>query len=259
MKLYAFLFEVMMEQRLHYSTVLHAMALFDSVLVRHSMRRSEILLVGAACLTLVCKLEEIYPVELTAMLNQAHNIFSKDEVLSMERTVLGIMGYSISLPTRLDFAVYYQQLLGLTPRQCQLVDYLVGLSYADFNLNYCKPSQVAAAAVHYALQLTMPGTGPVWTAQCTQLTRYGEHSLTEPLQRIRAVHWHVEHYPLTNLLLYFSSDTRHQVSDIYAIAYGQMRVKVDMPKHEEVLRNPSGMMYVFPASMSQPLVKTASS
>ncbi|RYH22024.1 hypothetical protein EON65_19720 [archaeon] len=51
----------MVEQRLNYSTMLYAMHLFDHVIARYEdFQKEQILLIGSACLTLACKLEEIF-------------------------------------------------------------------------------------------------------------------------------------------------------------------------------------------------------
>lgn len=59
-RLFAFFAEVMVDQRLHYSTILHAIELVDFVVACQQVDRGSLLTLGAACLTLSCKLEEIY-------------------------------------------------------------------------------------------------------------------------------------------------------------------------------------------------------
>lgn len=70
MRLFSFLCEVMIEQRLNYSTMLYAMQLFDQVVARYEdYRKDQILLIGSACLTLACKLEEIFVSRLMSLLS----------------------------------------------------------------------------------------------------------------------------------------------------------------------------------------------
>ena len=86
-------------------------------------------------------------------MNSANYAYNKDELLTMEHTILSLMRYQIVFPTRLDFANYYATLLSLSPRQHHLLDFLVGISLVDFNLNYLPASQVVAAAIHVCLQV----------------------------------------------------------------------------------------------------------
>ncbi|RYH22025.1 hypothetical protein EON65_19725 [archaeon] len=95
----------------------------------------------------------VQPLEIEALMNAANYAYNKDELLSMEHTVLSLMRYQIVFPNRLDFGHYYATLLSLSPRQHHLLDYLVGISLVDFNLNYMLPSQVVACAIHVCLQV----------------------------------------------------------------------------------------------------------
>lgn len=58
--MFNFLCEVSQDQRLSYSTFLHAMQIFDQVLSRVPVGKTDFLVTGCACLMLVSKLEEIY-------------------------------------------------------------------------------------------------------------------------------------------------------------------------------------------------------
>lgn len=58
--MFNFLCEVAQDQRLSYSTFLHSMQIFDHVLSRVPVGKTDFLVTGCACLMLVSKLEEIY-------------------------------------------------------------------------------------------------------------------------------------------------------------------------------------------------------
>eukprot|EP01039_Chlorochromonas_danica_P004564 gene4564-5002_t len=248
-KLFSFFLEVMVEQKLELCTVLHAMQLFDRVLALEPVERTDIIPIGSACLSLVCKLEEIYPIDVNGLLYRANNTFSKEELVLAERRVLRVMNYKISFPTRMDFARYYSHLLNLSPRQKELVEYLVSLSYADYNLNYFLLSEVAAAAVHYALQLTRPCTESVWSAGYSFLTRHEESDLAEPILRINVLHRHVHSYPMLGLVHFFGDEMHCAASDIYALNHSQLRFscgKYPLKEHKGGLCNHSGITYHYP-------------
>jgi hypothetical protein len=54
------LFDVYQEQNLQFSTLILSIHLLDQILSICQVRKSSLLLLGAACLTLASKLEEIY-------------------------------------------------------------------------------------------------------------------------------------------------------------------------------------------------------
>jgi hypothetical protein len=54
------LFDVYQEQNLQFSTLILSIHLLDQILSTCQVRKSSLLLLGAACLTLASKLEEIY-------------------------------------------------------------------------------------------------------------------------------------------------------------------------------------------------------
>ena len=82
----------------------------------------------------------------------------------MEQVLLPLFQCQVALPTRLDFAMRFSELVGggeslspssplLNAREKSLVQFLLELSAMDFNLNYFLPSRVAAGAIHLAMQV----------------------------------------------------------------------------------------------------------
>lgn len=83
----------------------------------------------------------------------ANFVFSKAELYHTERTILELLNFKIARPTRLHFAEYLGKMHKMTKRQGTLLQYLIGLSFLDFDLNYFKASVVAAAALIVTFQV----------------------------------------------------------------------------------------------------------
>jgi hypothetical protein len=87
-------------------------------------------------------------------MSHSNFIFSKAELFQVERNILEMMEFKVTRPTRLHFAEYLGKINKVSKRQAVLLQYLVGLSMLDYDLNYYKCSVVAAAALSVTFQLT---------------------------------------------------------------------------------------------------------
>jgi hypothetical protein len=83
----------------------------------------------------------------------ANFVFSKAELYHTERSILELLNFKIARPTRLHFAEYLGKMHKMSKRQGALLQYLIGLSFLDFDLNYFKASVVAAAALIVTFQV----------------------------------------------------------------------------------------------------------
>lgn len=86
-------------------------------------------------------------------MSHANFVFSRAELFRFERILMEMLKFHISLPTRLQFAEYLGKMQKTSKRQGILLQYLVGLSMLDFDLNYYKNSVVAAAALVVTFQV----------------------------------------------------------------------------------------------------------
>jgi hypothetical protein len=88
----------------------------------------------------------------------------------------------------------------------------------------------------------VPGEGCVWTSVHERLSQWKETELTDTIIRLRAIHWNVDKYPLNHLVTYFASEPRGRASEIYPIAYSNLRLDF-LPKFELSNVNESGIAY----------------
>ena len=80
--------------------------------------------------------------------------FGEEKLIRMEQRLLAeSFKLDISIPTRHAFSAVFIKAGQLSDKERLLADYLVDISYLDFNLFYIRASKVSAACVHLALQV----------------------------------------------------------------------------------------------------------
>jgi hypothetical protein len=87
------------------------------------------------------------------MISLAYESFNKQQLYNMERMIFQSLSWTINFPTRYHFAQHFATIQQLSKKQQALYDYLLGLSYCHINCAYYEESKIAAAALHYTLQV----------------------------------------------------------------------------------------------------------
>ena len=149
------LVEVHYKFRLHATTLWLTVNLLDRYLERKPLLRNRLQLLGVTCLLIACKFEEIYPPEVRDCVFVTDNAYSRDEVLSMEQSVLSVLDYQLCVPTGYHFLTRYLNLIHANEKMRHLSFY-----YAERNLQESitvatKPSQLVSAALYCALVYDM--------------------------------------------------------------------------------------------------------
>jgi len=149
------LVEVSEEYKLQTETLHLAVNYIDRFLSYMAVQRSKLQLVGAACMFIAAKYEEIYPPDVGEFVYITDDTYNKRQVLRMEHLVLKVLGFDLSIPTTFLFLnkiVLMDPLApGLKDKIVALAAYLAELSLVDGD-SFLKftPSQVAAASVALA-------------------------------------------------------------------------------------------------------------
>lgn len=146
------LVEVGEEYKLQTETLHLAINYIDRFLSYMAVQRSKLQLVGAACMFIAAKYEEIYPPDVSEFVYITDDTYNKRQVLRMEHLVLKVLGFDLSVPSSFLFLnkmVEMEQLeQDVKDRLAALAAYLAELALVDGE-NYLKypPSQVAASCV----------------------------------------------------------------------------------------------------------------
>lgn len=103
--------------------------MMDRYLERKSIPRNRLQLLGVTSLLVACKFEEIYPPDVRDCISITDNAYSRDDVLSMEQSLLQVLDYQLCVPTGYHFLTRYLNLINASDRLRFLAFY-----YAERNL-----------------------------------------------------------------------------------------------------------------------------
>lgn len=149
------LVEVGEEYKLQTETLHLAVNYIDRFLSYMAVQRSKLQLVGAACMFIAAKYEEIYPPDVSEFVYITDDTYNKRQVLRMEHLVLKVLNFYLSVPST---HLFISKIIESAPQGYpnkgkleSLANYLCELALVDGQtfLKY-SPSQLAAACVAMA-------------------------------------------------------------------------------------------------------------
>merc|ERR1719369_1819606 len=140
------LVEVAEEYKLHTETLYLAVSYIDRFLSYMSVQRAKLQLVGAACMFIASKYEEIYPPDVGEFVYITDDTYTKKQVLRMEHLVLKVLGFDLSVPTTHLFVNKYCQIFNMDEKSLHLATYLNELSLLDGETFMRYPPSILAAS-----------------------------------------------------------------------------------------------------------------
>ncbi|KAJ6302818.1 hypothetical protein OIU77_016836 [Salix suchowensis] len=149
----------------------------DRFLAVKMVPRRELQLVGISSMLLACKYEEIWAPEVNDFVCISDNAYIREQVLAMEKAILGKLEWYLTVPTPYVFLVRYIKASIPSDKETEsLVFFLseLGLMQYPVVVKY-GPSKIAASAV-YAARCTMDKS-PFWTETLKHHTGYTEDML----------------------------------------------------------------------------------
>merc|ERR1711865_610712 len=152
-----------------------AINILDRFLSERPVSKDKLQLVGGVALLIASKFEEIYPPEIDDFVYASDYIFSKDDVIRMERTILNTLKFAISVPTTHCFLAHYLRVTDADETTCQLARLFCDTTLVDYGMLQYMPSMVAAASLRLA-QLTS-NTGSSWGNAIQRQAGFGERQL----------------------------------------------------------------------------------
>jgi len=218
------LFQVCLDECLQTRTFALAMHLLSVALSKASFMRVEFELVCCTCLLIASKMEDICPPMADYLVIAFGRRYSKDSLIRMEQRLLAeAFKLDVSIPTRLEFLSFFVTAGNLSNKEKSLAEYIMELSYIDFNFNYFASSQVSAAAVHLTLQLLRLPDEEVWPNSLMVATGYTEEDIVEVVLRLRNLHWRCEELKAQVIVDKYLTDETFYVAEIAAISYSNLR------------------------------------
>ncbi|KAH6836973.1 Cyclin family protein [Perilla frutescens var. hirtella] len=151
----------------------------DRFLSIKAVPRRELQLVGISSMLIACKYEEIWAPEVSDFIAISDNAYVREQVLLMEKAILGKLEWYLTVPTPYVFLVRYIKASIPSDKEIENMTFF----FAEHGLtNYStitqfSPSVLAASAV-YAACCTLSRT-PLWTETLKHHTGYSEDQLMD--------------------------------------------------------------------------------
>lgn len=164
--------EVSAEHRLHDETYFLSVRLVDRLLSAVPVPRKELQLVGAACVLLSAKLEEIHSLPIQNFEFLCDKLYTRQQFVTMESVILRKLDYQMHSPhiyTMLGEVLSHINASDRVRYICQYIAYLVVI---DYHVALPQPSIVAVAIT--ALALKSEGLSPLPALNLVPQSRWNE-------------------------------------------------------------------------------------
>ncbi|KAK1682815.1 hypothetical protein QYE76_043663 [Lolium multiflorum] len=158
----------------------------DRFLSMKAVPRRELQLVGIAAMLIACKYEEMWAPEVTDFIHISDNTYSRQQILSMEKSILNKMSWNLTVPTMYVFLVRFAKAAGSDKELEHMVFFFAELALMEYGMVSLCPSLVAASAV-YAARCTL-NKSPIWTETLKHHTGFNELQLMEHAKALVASH-----------------------------------------------------------------------
>eukprot|EP00562_Extubocellulus_spinifer_P024560 CAMPEP_0178660692 /NCGR_PEP_ID=MMETSP0698-20121128/27282_1 /TAXON_ID=265572 /ORGANISM="Extubocellulus spinifer, Strain CCMP396" /LENGTH=425 /DNA_ID=CAMNT_0020303409 /DNA_START=336 /DNA_END=1613 /DNA_ORIENTATION=- len=149
-------------------------SLLDHYLEKAVIRSESLQLVGIVCLWVASKYEDIYPPEIDQLVAVCDNLYTKREILDMERGILEALGYQVTVSTSFDFLVRSLTAAHADKEMVCLSRFLLEGTLPNYDLLEYLPSQLACAAVMIARKVS--GLH-LWSPTLLKVTEYREEDI----------------------------------------------------------------------------------
>ncbi|XP_041992920.1 G2/mitotic-specific cyclin S13-7-like [Salvia splendens] len=161
----------------------------DRFLAVKTVPRRELQLVGMSSMLIACKYEEIWAPEVSDFIAISDNAYVREQVLFMEKAILGKLEWYLTVPTAYVFLVRYIKASVPSDKEMENMVFFYAelglMSYATIIEH--SPSKIAASAV-YAARCAL-NRSPLWTETLQHHTGYSEGHLMECAKMLVSFHF----------------------------------------------------------------------
>ncbi|KAM4079849.1 hypothetical protein ACJW30_09G146100 [Castanea mollissima] len=157
----------------------------DRFLAIKIVSRRELQLVGISAMLMASKYEEIWPPEVNDFVHLSDRAYTHEQVLTMEKTILGKLEWTLTVPTPYVFLARFIKASIPDKELESMVYFLAELGIMHYTIKYC-PSMIAASAV-YAARCTLKKT-PTWNETLKRYTGFSEPQLMDCAKQLVSFH-----------------------------------------------------------------------
>lgn len=178
------LIEVQENFELFHETLYLGVRLVDMYLSKKEVLRENLQLVGATCLLIASKFEELSPPLVDDFLYLCDDAYNRDQIMSMEREVLLVLGYDINSPVTYRFLRRLARAASATMETHTMARYIAEHSLQEYQFVNVRPSQMAAASMYLALRMKRLGG---WTPTLQHYSGYTVESILPVVERLNSM------------------------------------------------------------------------
>lgn len=178
------LIEVQENFELFHETLYLGVHLVDIYLSRKAVTRDFLQLIGATCLLIASKFEELSPPLVDEFLYLCDDAYTRNQILAMEREILLVLGYDINVPVAYRFLRRLARAASATMETHTMARYIAEHSLQEYEFVDSKPSQIAAASMYLALRMKNLGG---WTETLKHYSGYSTEDLLPLVCRLNAM------------------------------------------------------------------------
>ncbi|KAI3446556.1 hypothetical protein Pfo_003221 [Paulownia fortunei] len=182
----------------------------DRYLASKTTLRKELQLVGMGAMLIASKYEEIWAPEVNELVCISDRSYSNEQVLVMEKRILGQLEWNLTVPTPYVFLVRFIKASMTDSDVENMVYYLAELGMMNYvSLIYC-PSMIAASAV-YAARCTL-NKAPLWNETLEIHTGFSEPQLMDCAKLLVTFHSMAAEQKLRGIYRKYCSSERGSVA-----------------------------------------------
>jgi cyclin B len=177
------LIEVHMKYRLRPETLYLTVNLIDRYMTRTTVMRKRLQLVGVVAMFIASKFEEIHPPEIQDWVYITDNAYTKEDILTMECSMLTALSFQIMVPTVTHFVEGFQKANGCDDLHREVSNYLCELALLDMRMLQHAPSHTAAATLLLSNELL--GRSSAWPSTMVSASNHTESVLRDYAEVLR--------------------------------------------------------------------------
>ncbi|OQR82806.1 cyclin-dependent kinase with F-box domain [Achlya hypogyna] len=178
------------------------------------VKKTKFQLLGATCLHVASKCEDVSYIGVEDLSMCADNVYNSMEVLKMEEQLLNTLNFTLAVPTALDFLNIYQKCMPeLEQKTSMLAHYLSELALQEYSFLKYLPSCVATCCLSLALYCCH---GYAMTPELKAACRYSWEDLKECMTTLQEVYSSSQFNVLTVVKKRYSEEDRCQRCTSYS-------------------------------------------
>lgn len=157
-----------------------------------SILRRELQLVGISSMLIASKYEEIWAPEVNDFIIICDNVYSREQILRMEKEILEKIQWNVTVPTHFVFLNRFIKAAAADKETENMVFFLAELGMVHYEMLKYGPSLMAAAAVYAARCTLKKETTGFWDATLREHTGFNESEVIECARLLVVYHTSVK-------------------------------------------------------------------